>query len=115
MRAEIITSLAGLAVDMEVLDEPSTGSSHDIRSATSDVIAMADAGMLENAPFVSPSAFGVSGIGSLELPRYLNDKFGRVVEKEMAQAKERALELAAKHRENRARTGADRRRPPAAE
>jgi hypothetical protein len=46
-------------------------------------------GMLADAPFISPSAFGVSGIGSLELPRYLNDKLGRVIEAEMSRAKGR--------------------------
>lgn len=45
--------------------------------------------MLADAPFISPSAFGVSGIGSLELPRYLNDKLGRVIEAEMSRAKGR--------------------------
>lgn len=95
-----VMALGGWAIEVEVLGQPSTGSGDDLERATGHVIEMASSGMLDSAPFVSPNGFRNLGYsGGIELPEFLADEFGRAILAELATARARALDLAAKHRD----------------
>lgn len=95
MRAMMVMGLAGWAAEREVIGEASNGSSSDLRKATAVALEMIESGLLESAPFISHSAFSFRG--SLGVPAFIQDEFGRALMLELNEAKAKAIDLAAEH------------------
>ncbi len=94
MWSSMLVSLAGWAMEHELLGQVTTGSESDLRRATSIAMRRCAAGMVPDEIFISMDAFGYSS-----RPRFLTDRLGRSVQRQLSEARPQVTELVASNRE----------------
>lgn len=91
LRARIVTRLAGLEAEIQLVGEGSDGCAADLEAATSDALTLIDAGLdgdPAGSPFISLAAFGYGSA-----PAWLADERAKAALRIVASAREQAREI----------------------
>lgn len=92
--SSMLVTLAGWAMEHTLLGQVTTGSERDLKRATEIALRRCAAGMIPDEVFVSMDAFSYD-----ETPRFLIDRVGRSVVRQMTDARAEVTDLVAARRE----------------